>query len=112
MLLSVIFKNKLSAVYSGIARVPCAWRQNIFLHPHHQKLFSWKWKIDAKAQKKQKQNILLLLLLWDSKVTISVFESSCHLLLYNHSNYSKVEAIPLNALPKDTTSELAGLSLH
>jgi len=26
--------------------------------------------------------------------------------------YSKVEAIPLSALPKDTTSELAGLSPH
>jgi len=28
------------------------------------------------------------------------------------SNHSLVEAIPLSALPKDTTSELAGLSLH
>jgi len=28
------------------------------------------------------------------------------------SNQSKVEAIPLSALPKDTTSELAGLSPH
>jgi len=28
------------------------------------------------------------------------------------SNHSKVEAIPLNALLKDTASELAGLSPH
>jgi len=28
------------------------------------------------------------------------------------SNHSKVEAIPLSALPKDTTSELAGLAPH
>jgi len=28
---------------------------------------------------------------------------------YHQSNHSKVEAIPLSALPKDTTSELAGL---
>jgi len=38
---------------------------------------------------------------------LSVFESSCHLLLP-----AKVEAIPLSALPNDTTSELAGLSPH
>jgi len=31
---------------------------------------------------------------------------------YYQSNHSKVEAIPLSALPKDTTSELAGLSPH
>jgi len=31
---------------------------------------------------------------------------------YFQSNHSKVEAIPLSALPKDTTSELAGLSPH
>jgi len=31
---------------------------------------------------------------------------------YYQSNYSKVEAIPLSTLPKETTSELAGLSLH
>jgi len=43
----------------------------------------------------------------DSEVTFLVFEPNCHLLL--HSNHSKVEAIPLSALPKDTTSELAGL---
>jgi len=29
---------------------------------------------------------------------------------YYQSNHSKVEAIPLSALPKDITSELAGLS--
>jgi len=38
----------------------------------------------------------------NSEVIFSVFESSCHLM----SNHSKVEAIPLSALPKDTTSEL------
>jgi len=38
-----------------------------------------------------------------SEVTFSVFESSYHLLTYYQSNHSKVEAIPLSALPKDTT---------
>jgi len=33
----------------------------------------------------------------------------CYATVFNHS---KVEAIPLSALPKDTTSELAGISLH
>jgi len=31
---------------------------------------------------------------------------------YYQSNHSKVESIPLSALPKETTSELAGLSPH
>jgi len=31
---------------------------------------------------------------------------------YYQSNHSKVETIPLSALPKDTTSELACLSSH
>jgi len=31
---------------------------------------------------------------------------------YYQSNQSKVETIPLSALPKDTTSELAGLFSH
>jgi len=31
---------------------------------------------------------------------------------YYQSNHSKVEAIPLSALPEDITSELAGLSPH
>jgi len=44
-----------------------------------------------------------------SEETFSVFKSSWHLL---QSNYLKVEAIPLSALPKDTTRELAGLSPH
>jgi len=34
--------------------------------------------------------------------------SSC----YYQCNHSKVEAVPLSALPKDTTSELVGLSSH
>jgi len=42
--------------------------------------------------------------------TFSVFESSCHLLLL--VNHSEVEAITLSTLPKDTTSELAGISPH
>jgi len=46
----------------------------------------------------------------DSERAFSVFELSCP--GYYQSNYSKVEAIPLSALPKDTTSELAGLSSH
>jgi len=37
-----------------------------------------------------------------------VFESSC----YYQSNQLKIEAIPLTALPKDTTTELVDLSLH
>jgi len=44
----------------------------------------------------------------NSKVTFSVFESSCQLL--HQSNHSKVEAIPVSALPKDTTSELLAYS--
>jgi len=35
----------------------------------------------------------------DSEVTFLVFELSCHY----QSNHSKVEEIPLSALPKDTT---------
>jgi len=31
---------------------------------------------------------------------------------YYQSNHLKVEAIQLSALPKDTTSKLAGLSTH
>jgi len=46
----------------------------------------------------------------DSEGTFSVFETSCHLSL--PVKPSKVEAIPLSALPKDTTSELADLSPH
>jgi len=50
----------------------------------------------------------------DSEVTFSVFESRCHVKeqCYYQSNHSKVEAITLSALPKDTKSELAGLSSH
>jgi len=44
----------------------------------------------------------------DSGRTFLVFESSCHLLLYQ----SKVQLIPLRALPKEITCELAGLSSH
>jgi len=46
----------------------------------------------------------------DSEGTISVFESSCH--CYYQSNHTKVEAIQLSALPKDTASKLAGLTPH
>jgi len=38
--------------------------------------------------------------------------SSNAAICYYQSNHSKIEAIPLSALPKDTTSELAGLSPH
>jgi len=31
---------------------------------------------------------------------------------YYQSNHSKVQAIPLSALPKDTTRKLAGLTLY
>jgi len=44
-------------------------------------------------------------------MTFAVFESSAATCYYQ-SNHSKVVAIPLSALPKDTTSELAGLSPH
>jgi len=40
----------------------------------------------------------------------SVFEKAAT--CYYQSNQLKVEAIPLSALPKDTTSELDGVSLH
>jgi len=46
----------------------------------------------------------------NSEVTYSVFDSAAT--CYYKSNRSKVEAIPLSALPKDTTSELAGLPPH
>jgi len=38
--------------------------------------------------------------------------SSIAVTCYYQSNHSKVEVIPLSALLKDTTSELAGLSSH
>jgi len=44
----------------------------------------------------------------DSEVTFAVFESSC----YYQPNHLKVEAIPISALPEDTTSELVGVSSH
>jgi len=42
-----------------------------------------------------------------NEVTFS--SSSQAVSCYKQSNHSKVEAIPLSALPKDTTSEIAGL---
>jgi len=44
----------------------------------------------------------------DSEETFLVFESSFH--PYYQYNHSKVEAIPLSALPEDEASKLAGLS--
>jgi len=44
----------------------------------------------------------------DSEVTFAV-AATCY---YHQSNHSKVETISLSALPKDTTSKLADLSLH
>jgi len=46
----------------------------------------------------------------DSEEIFLVFELSCY--LYFQSNHSKLEAIPLSALLKGTTSELADLSSH
>jgi len=46
----------------------------------------------------------------DSEVIFST--SSQATICYYQSNYSKVEAIPLSALPKDTTSELAGMPAY
>jgi len=46
----------------------------------------------------------------DSEVTF-LFSSQA-VTCYNQSNHSLVEAIPLSALPKDTTSELTGLPLY
>jgi len=46
----------------------------------------------------------------DSEVTYSVFDSAAN--CYYKSNRSKLEVIPLSALFKVTTSELAGLSPH
>jgi len=43
----------------------------------------------------------------DSEV---IFESCCHLCYYQSNHSAKVEVISLSALPKDTTSELSGLS--
>jgi len=40
-----------------------------------------------------------------------LWSSSQAAIRYYQSNHSKVQAIPLSALPKDTTSELAGLFL-
>jgi len=47
----------------------------------------------------------------DSEVTFFWY-SYQSAICYYQSNHSKVEAIPLSALPMDTTSELAGLSPH
>jgi len=40
------------------------------------------------------------------------WSSSLATTCYYQSNHTKVEAIPLSALPKDTTSYLAGLPSH
>jgi len=52
--MGLIFIN---ATNSGVARVPCALEQEIFLRPPKQKLRSLKRKIVQKVRKKQKQNI-------------------------------------------------------
>jgi len=46
----------------------------------------------------------------DSKMTFR--SSSQAAICYYQLNHSKIEEIPLSALPKDTTSKLAGLSPH
>jgi len=49
----------------------------------------------------------------DQETTKEPFQSSSQsATCYYHSNHSKVEEISLSDLPKDTTSELAGLSSH
>jgi len=49
----------------------------------------------------------------DQETAKGPFQSSSQAVTsYYQTNHSKVEAIPLSALPKDTTSELAGLSPH
>jgi len=48
----------------------------------------------------------------DSKVTFSVFRVKLPPVTTSVTNHSLVEAIPLSVLPKDTKSELAGLSPH
>jgi len=51
-------KSSMNLSYtSGVARVPCALGQEIFLRLRQQKPRSLKWKICAKVRKKQKQNI-------------------------------------------------------
>jgi len=45
-------------IYSGVARVPCAPRQKIFLHPHQQKLQNLKWNI---GQKRGRNKICIFL---------------------------------------------------
>jgi len=45
-----------------------------------------------------------------SEVTFSVLSQA--VTCYYQSNHSKVDAIPLSTLPKDTACELAGLSPH
>jgi len=47
----------------------------------------------------------------DSDVNFSVFRVKLPPVTIS-LNHTKVEAIPLSALPKDTTSELVGLSSH
>jgi len=49
----------------------------------------------------------------DQEIAKGPIRFSSHAAIYYYqSNLSYVEAIPLSALPKDTTSELAGLSSH
>jgi len=49
----------------------------------------------------------------DHEATKESFGSSSQAVTcYYQSNHSKVEAIPISALPKDTTRALAGLSPH
>jgi len=52
-------------------------------------------------------------LVWQSVTAKGPFRSSSQAATcYYQSNHSKVEAIPLIALPKGTTNELAGLPPH
>jgi len=64
-------------------------------------------------EKSKKKYILFKLI--TSKIilrpSLNIFKNQAATCYYQ-SNHSKVEAIPLCALPKDTTSKLAGLSPH
>jgi len=60
--------------------------------------FRWAFYLSRHLNQKQRRKLLL---------SLSQAATCCY-----QSNRSKIEAIPLSALPKDTTSELAGLSSH
>jgi len=60
-------------LHSGIARVPCARVQEVFLRPRQQKLRSLKWEVAAKVWKKQKQNITVENHTWMMRQTRHIY---------------------------------------